>query len=75
MNICEANGIGLVKISEAYTTKRCPVCGTLNEPEDRDYTCKKCKYKQDRDVVGAISIAQKQGLRVETDPLVAEVLL
>lgn len=48
-------GIQLVKISEAYTSQTCPVCGKRNHPTNRIYKCE-CDYKQHRDIVGAINI-------------------
>jgi putative transposase len=47
--------IQLIKIKEYYTSKKCPLCGTINIPEGRNYICK-CGYCQHRDIVGAINI-------------------
>lgn len=51
------HGIELVKVSEAYTSQKCPICGELHKPKGRNYQCV-CGYKQHRDVVGAINILQ-----------------
>ena len=48
-------GIELVKVGEFYTSKKCPVCGTLNTPNGRKYSCD-CGYHQHRDIVGAMNI-------------------
>jgi putative transposase len=48
--------VQLVKISEAYTSQKCPSCKKRNKPKGRNYVCKKCNYKQHRDIVGAINI-------------------
>ena len=48
-------GIELVKIKEYYTSKKCPVCGQLNNPKGRNYICD-CGYIMHRDVNGAINI-------------------
>ena len=42
-------------IPENYTSKTCPKCGKLNDPNNRDYKCK-CGFKYDRDGVGALNI-------------------
>lgn len=48
-------GIKIVKVKEYFTTKICPNCGQINEPERRNYICD-CGYTQHRDIVGAINI-------------------
>ena len=48
-------GIELVKVKEYYTSKKCPVCGSLNTPKGRNYECE-CGYVMHRDVNGAINI-------------------
>jgi len=48
-------GIQLVKVKEYYTSKKCPVCKTLNSPKGRNYKCD-CGYSIHRDVNGAINI-------------------
>jgi len=45
-------------ISEAYTSKTCPICGAINNVKDRNYVCK-CGFKYHRDGVGAINIRKK----------------
>lgn len=48
-------GIKLIKVNEAYTSKTCPVCGKLNTVRNRDYICN-CGYKNHRDINGAFNI-------------------
>jgi len=49
-------GIEVVRISEAHTSKTCPVCGTQNRPSGRNYKCAGCGFEYHRDGVGAINI-------------------
>lgn len=48
-------GISLKKISEAYSTQTCPVCGQRHKPNGRNYRCS-CGYTAHRDIHGAINI-------------------
>ena len=48
-------GIGLIKVNEAYTSQKCPKCGILNKPINRNYHCA-CGYEQHRDMVGAMNL-------------------
>ena len=48
-------GIDLIKVDEAYTTRKCPSCGALNKPANRNYRCL-CGYEQHRDLVGSINL-------------------
>jgi len=49
-------GIELVKVKEYYTSKKCPICKTLNSPKGRNYICDNCNYSIHRDINGAINI-------------------
>ena len=49
-------GIKVIDVSEAYTSKTCPYCGTINPTNDRSYSCSNCNLKCHRDVVGACNI-------------------
>jgi putative transposase len=49
-------GIKLVKVDEYYSSQTCPHCGNKRRVSNRNYECKKCSYKQHRDIVGAINI-------------------
>lgn len=48
-------GIKVEFVNPAYTSQMCPICGSLNHADDRDYECT-CGYKAHRDLVGAINI-------------------
>ena len=50
-----AVGIVLEKISEAYSTQTCPVCGRRHKCNNRNYRCS-CGYTAHRDVHGARNI-------------------
>ena len=50
---CKENDIDLVMRPEYYTSKTCSHCGWLNHNlklSDREYKCKECKLKIDRDM-------------------------
>lgn len=51
----ELKGIELEKISEAYSTQTCPVCGRRHKPSGRNYRCS-CGYTAHRDIHGAMNI-------------------
>ena len=57
-NKAELFDIKVKLISEAYTSKTCPICGTLNNIKDRNYKCA-CGFEYHRDGVGAINIYKK----------------
>lgn len=48
-------GIVLEKISEAYSTQTCPVCGRRHKCNSRNYRCS-CGYEAHRDIHGARNI-------------------
>lgn len=48
-------GIEMEKISEAYSTQTCPICGQRHKPSGRNYRCS-CGYTAHRDIHGAINI-------------------
>ena len=50
-----AVGISLEKISEAYSTQTCPVCGRRHKCSSRNYRCS-CGYEAHRDIHGARNI-------------------
>ncbi|NVM04083.1 MAG: IS200/IS605 family element transposase accessory protein TnpB [Candidatus Helarchaeota archaeon] len=80
-NKCEEFGIEFEQINERDTSSTCPICRKKVKPNDRTFKCKKCGYKQDRDVVGSIQILNKysqdnnMNLRVENHPIVSSVLI
>ncbi|NVM04805.1 MAG: transposase, partial [Candidatus Helarchaeota archaeon] len=57
------------------------VCGKKVRPKNRNFKCKKCGYKQYRDVVGSIQILNRyiqdnnMNLRVENHPIVSSILI
>ena len=48
-------GISVSYVDPAYTSKVCPVCGTINTANDRNYHCA-CGFHSHRDIVGARNI-------------------
>ena len=56
---CIERNVKLYIVKEHFTSKACCNCGTLNIPNDREYTCKKCKIEIHRDVNGAVNIGLK----------------
>ena len=60
-------GIDFELVDESYTLQKCPVCGSKNKPNDRNYSCSNCNYKYHRDGVGAINILKKYTVGSLTD--------
>lgn len=63
---CEMQGVPLIEINEAYTSKSCSGCGTLTEEISgveglgvRRWTCEHCGVTHDRDVNAAKNICEK----------------
>lgn len=48
-------GIKVEYVNPAYTSQRCPVCGSVHHADDRSYTCS-CGFHIHRDVLGAMNI-------------------
>ena len=67
---CEDLGIDLVKVNPRYTSKKCCVCGTVNENltlADREWECAECGAVHDRDHNAAKNILRAGiALRAET---------
>lgn len=58
-----AAGISVYYVNPRYTSQKCPVCGTINNPQKpqskhikRHYECSECGYKGHHDKVGAYNI-------------------
>lgn len=59
---CKKYGRKLTKINEAYTSKTCCHCGSINHgltPSIRTYKCEECGFVIDRDINGSINILQR----------------
>lgn len=48
-------GIEVEYVNPAYTSQKCPKCGSVHHAKDRKYICK-CGYHTHRDLLGAINI-------------------
>lgn len=48
-------GIKVEYVNPAYTSQRCPVCGSIHHADDRNYTCA-CGFHIHRDLLGAMNI-------------------
>ncbi len=48
-------GIKVEYVNPAYTSQKCPVCGSVHHASDRNYTCS-CGFHIHRDVLGAMNI-------------------
>ena len=48
-------GINVEYVNPAYTSQKCPACGSINHAEDRSYSCA-CGFRGHRDIVGARNI-------------------
>lgn len=48
-------GIIVEYVNPAYTSQRCPVCGSVHHANDRTYTCT-CGFRTHRDLLGARNI-------------------
>lgn len=49
------SGITVEYVNPAYTSQRCPVCGSIHHADDRNYTCE-CGFHIHRDILGAMNI-------------------
>ena len=48
-------GISVEYVNPAYTSQRCPICGSVHHADDRDYACE-CGFHIHRDLLGAMNI-------------------
>lgn len=48
-------GISVEYVNPAYTSQRCPICGSVHHANDRNYTCA-CGFHIHRDLLGAMNI-------------------
>lgn len=58
-------GIKVNFVDPKYTSQECPDCGTKNKVNSRNYKCS-CGYKTHRDRLGALNIAKKSNLDVNS---------
>lgn len=47
--------VHLLMENPAYTSQRCPICGSVHHADDRNYTCQ-CGFHIHRDLLGAMNI-------------------
>jgi putative transposase len=54
----QENRVRLVKVSPAYSSQECPVCGMVSKMNRKgeDFNCIRCSYKADADYVGAVNV-------------------
>ncbi len=48
-------GISVEYVNPAYTSQKCPICGSVHHANDRNYTCE-CGFHTHRDLLGAMNI-------------------
>lgn len=48
-------GIKVEYVNPAYTSQRCPICGSVHHADDRNYICS-CGFHIHRDILGAMNI-------------------
>lgn len=48
-------GISVEYVNPAYTSQKCPICGSIHHADDRKYNCK-CGFHIHRDLLGAMNI-------------------
>lgn len=48
-------GISVEYVNPAYTSQRCPICGSVHHADDRNYACD-CGFHIHRDLLGAMNI-------------------
>lgn len=48
-------GIAVEYVNPAYTSQKCPICGSIQHAHDRNYTCA-CGFCIHRDLLGAMNI-------------------
>ena len=58
---CKLNNVNFKYVDESYTSKTCSMCSYYNNllGDSKEYICKKCPNKMDRDINGARNIYVK----------------
>lgn len=66
-------GFQAVRVNPVYTSQTCPVCEFRSKKNRRGdlFQCKRCGFTEHADVVGAVNVAIKAGLRYGLHPVVA----
>jgi predicted RNA-binding Zn-ribbon protein involved in translation (DUF1610 family) len=59
--LCEREGVPFKLVPAQYTSITCPKCGFKDDKNRKSerFTCQRCRYKADADIVGAMNIARK----------------
>jgi putative transposase len=52
----ELAGLSRLTGSQRGTSARCPACGHRHKPQGREWTCKACGFRGQRDLVGSINM-------------------
>ena len=50
-------GISVEYVNPAYTSQKCPICGSVHHANDRSYVCE-CGFHTHRDLLGAMNICR-----------------
>ena len=50
-------GISVEYVDPAYTSQKCPICGSVHHANDRSYVCE-CGFHTHRDLLGAMNICR-----------------
>lgn len=68
--IGKLEGFRLIKVSPAYSSRKCPMCGFIDEMNRQGmlFLCKQCGYRENADVVGAINLVGRV-IREQSVPL------
>ncbi len=65
----QENGVMIIEVSPYQTSITCPKCGNVDKQNrvTRDkFICKKCKYTNHADIVGALNVAHKGTCNIRT---------
>lgn len=56
---CALRGIPIVEVNPAYTSQGCSRCGSIHQPNGKQYLCLTCGHNDHRDANAAFNIAQR----------------
>ena len=71
-HIARKYGIALSTVHPEYTSKRCPICGCIedeNRPNQETFECIQCGYKDNADHNAAVNIMERVSVAVLRDSL------